>query len=108
MRTPQRAVLLVGSPKPGASASSSLGTYLLEELEKRGLQTETVSLIKALRSEEATEVLHTGGRVRVGPRRPARAGVRRAEGGPRARRQWRGGAEAPEEGRPRPCSSITG
>jgi len=59
MKTPQRALLLVGSPKPGASASSSLGTYLLEELAKRGLQTETVGLVKALRSEEATEALHS-------------------------------------------------
>jgi len=59
MKTPQRALLLVGSPKSGASASSSLGTYLLEELEKRGLQTETVGLVKALRAEEATEALHT-------------------------------------------------
>jgi multimeric flavodoxin WrbA len=58
MRTPQRALLLVGSPKPGASASSSLGTYLLEDLEKRGVETDTANLTKALRSDEATETLH--------------------------------------------------
>ena len=58
MRTPQRALLLVGSPKPGTSSSSSLGTYLLEELKKHGVQTETVNLTKALRSDEASEALH--------------------------------------------------
>ena len=34
-------LLLVGSPKPGQSSSESLGTYLLEELETRGVTTET-------------------------------------------------------------------
>jgi hypothetical protein len=58
MKAPHTALLLVGSPKPGASSSSSLGTYLLEELEKRGLQTETVNLTKALRTDQATEALH--------------------------------------------------
>jgi hypothetical protein len=58
MKTPQTALLLVGSPKPGASSSASLGTYLLEELEKRGLRTNTVNLTRALRSDEATEALH--------------------------------------------------
>jgi hypothetical protein len=58
MKTPHTALLLVGSPKPGASSSASLGTYLLEELEKRGLRTNTVNLTRALRSDEATEALH--------------------------------------------------
>jgi hypothetical protein len=58
MKTPHTALLLVGSPKPGASSSASLGTYLLEELEKRGMRTDTVNLTKALRSDEATEALH--------------------------------------------------
>ncbi len=58
MKAPRTALLLIGSPKPGASSSASLGTYLLEELGRRGLQTETVTLMKALRSEEATEGLH--------------------------------------------------
>jgi hypothetical protein len=58
MKTPHTALLLVGSPKPGASSSASLGTYLLEELEKRGLRADTVNLTTALRSNEATEALH--------------------------------------------------
>jgi hypothetical protein len=58
MKTPHTALLLVGSPKPGASSSASLGAYLLEELEKRGMRTDTVNLTKALRSDEATEALH--------------------------------------------------
>ena len=58
MRTPQRALLLVGSPRPGASTSQSLGTYLLQHLEQNGLHTETMTLTKALRSAEATEALH--------------------------------------------------
>ena len=58
MKTPQTALLLVGSPKPGASSSASLGTYLLEQLEQLGLRTDTVNLTKALRSDEATEALH--------------------------------------------------
>jgi hypothetical protein len=57
MNTPQTALLLIGSPKPGASSSASLGTYLVEELEQRGLRTDTVNLTRALRSEEATEAM---------------------------------------------------
>ena len=53
----QKALLLVGSPKPGASTSESLGAYLLEELEKRGVATETIRETKAVRTEEATEGL---------------------------------------------------
>ncbi len=58
MRTPQTALLLIGSPKPGASSSESLGAYLLEELEKRGVTTQTLKVAKAVRTEEATEGLH--------------------------------------------------
>jgi len=58
MKPPRTALLLVGSPKPGASSSASLGTYLLEELEQLGLHTDTVNLTKALRSGGATESLH--------------------------------------------------
>ena len=57
MKTPRKALLLVGSPKPGASSSESLGAYLLEELEKRGVETQTMHVTKAVRSEEATEEL---------------------------------------------------
>jgi hypothetical protein len=57
MKAPQTALLLVGSPKLGASSSESLGVYLVEELEKRGLASQTTYLPKALRGEEATEDL---------------------------------------------------
>jgi hypothetical protein len=57
MKAPKKALLLVGSPKPGDSTSGSLGGYLLEELEKRGVATETIRATKAVRTEEATEGL---------------------------------------------------
>jgi multimeric flavodoxin WrbA len=49
---PQNVLLLVGSPKGQKSSSASLGGYLLERLAEKGLQTETVLLYSALRSEE--------------------------------------------------------
>ena len=54
---PRSAVHLIGSPKPGSSTSSSLGEHLLGLLAERGLDTETVSLSKALRSPHATDAL---------------------------------------------------
>jgi hypothetical protein len=57
MNAPQKALLLVGSPKPGDSTSESLGSYLLKELEKRGVATETLRVTKAVRTAEATEGL---------------------------------------------------
>jgi len=53
----RKALLLGGSPKPEKSSSESLLVYLGEQLEKQGAQTETVRLIKAVRSEEATAEL---------------------------------------------------
>jgi NAD(P)H-dependent FMN reductase len=57
MKAPSKALLLIGSPKPDASTSGSLGTYLLEELEKQGVTTETVKLTRSVRSDEAMEEL---------------------------------------------------
>jgi len=57
MNASRKALLLVGSPKPGDSTSGSLGGYLLEELEKRGLATETIRVTKAVRTEETMEEL---------------------------------------------------
>jgi hypothetical protein len=57
MRTPDSALLLIGSPKPGPSSSASLGSYLQERLAARGIATETVVLTKALKAEEATQAL---------------------------------------------------
>ncbi|MFA5027895.1 MAG: NAD(P)H-dependent oxidoreductase [Candidatus Methylomirabilota bacterium] len=49
---PTRALLLVGSPKPKASTSASLGAYLFERLGERDMETQTLNLRQALRSEE--------------------------------------------------------
>ena len=57
MKAPQKALLLVGSPKPGESTSASLGAYLLEELEKRGVATQSLHVTKAVRNEESVEEL---------------------------------------------------
>ena len=57
MSAPQSALLLIGSPKPKESSSESLGAYLFEGLEARGVKTQTVKLVKALQSAEATEEL---------------------------------------------------
>ena len=57
MKAPRTALLLVGSPKPGASSSGSLGAYLLEGLEKHGVKSQTLHVTKAVRSDEAVEEL---------------------------------------------------
>ena len=38
MQKPTHAALLVGSPKGQSSTSNSLGTYLLEKLEQKGVE----------------------------------------------------------------------
>jgi hypothetical protein len=48
----QQALLLVGSAKRPRSTSQSLGTYLLERLQEREWETETILLHRALCSEE--------------------------------------------------------
>ncbi|HTX69429.1 MAG TPA: NAD(P)H-dependent oxidoreductase [Thermoleophilia bacterium] len=57
MNAPQSALLLVGSPKASGSSSESLGTYLLEELEARGLRTRTLHVVKAVRDDAGVEDL---------------------------------------------------
>jgi hypothetical protein len=52
-----KAILLIGSPKGGASASKALGTYLTEELEKKGFQCESVRILTALKSNDSTNKL---------------------------------------------------
>ena len=53
MKAPKQALLLVGSPKPGESTSESLGAYLFEELEKRGVATQSLHVTKAVRNDES-------------------------------------------------------
>jgi hypothetical protein len=57
MSAPKTALLLVGSPKAKGSSSESLGAYLLDELQTRGLTTQTLHVTKAVRDDEAIEGL---------------------------------------------------
>ena len=57
MNAPRRALVLLGSPKAGGSTSESLGGYLQARLAERGLQTQMLCVIHALRSPEATGAL---------------------------------------------------
>lgn len=52
MTTQRRALLLVGSPRGPKSTSESLGTYLLQRLQEQGMETETVRIYPALKSED--------------------------------------------------------
>ncbi|EAT60003.1 NAD(P)H-dependent oxidoreductase [Chlorobium ferrooxidans] len=55
--SPRRALLLVGSPRLEKSTSSSLGSYLFEQLQQQGLETETIYLYKVINSAERMEAL---------------------------------------------------
>ena len=57
MKASGKALLLNGSPKPGASTSESLLTYLGEELEQLCVSTRALKLTRAVRSEEHTAEL---------------------------------------------------
>ena len=52
-----RALLLVGSPRMQKSTSSSLGSYLFEQLSLRGVETETIYLYKAITAIERMNAL---------------------------------------------------
>jgi len=52
MTTQKRALLLVGSPRGAKSTSHSLGMYLLERLQEQGVETETMHIYPALKTEE--------------------------------------------------------
>ena len=52
MQKPTHAALLVGSPKGQNSTSNSLGTYLLEKLEQKGVSSQKVYINQCLGSEE--------------------------------------------------------
>lgn len=53
----RRALLLVGSPRLEKSTSSSLGSYLFEQLNQHGVETETIFLYKAINTPERMEAL---------------------------------------------------
>lgn len=45
---PRKALLLVGSPKPGRSSSLALGEHLIDDLARRGWSTETITLRRVM------------------------------------------------------------
>jgi len=51
------ALLLVGSPRIEKSTSSSLGSYLLEQLKTHGVESETVYIYKAINTKERMDAL---------------------------------------------------
>ncbi|NTW70016.1 MAG: NAD(P)H dehydrogenase [Chlorobiaceae bacterium] len=53
----RRALLLVGSPRLEKSTSSSLGSYLFEQLTQHGVETETIYLYKAINTPDRMEAL---------------------------------------------------
>ena len=53
----RRALLLVGSPRIEKSTSSSLGSYLLEQLKTHGVESETIYIYKAINTTERMEAL---------------------------------------------------
>jgi multimeric flavodoxin WrbA len=54
---PQKALLLVGSPRTRESTSNSLGSYLLNQLEAHGVQVEAQYIYTTLRSKERWSAL---------------------------------------------------
>jgi hypothetical protein len=57
MQKPNRAALLVGSPKGPNSTSNSLGTYLVDKLEQKGFTCEKVYICQSLGSNERKEAM---------------------------------------------------
>ncbi len=57
MNTIKRVLLLVGSAKHPHSTSESLGTYLIEKLQERGFETETLFIHKSLKSDDRRDEL---------------------------------------------------
>jgi hypothetical protein len=52
MQKPTNAVLLVGSPKGPNSTSNSLGAFLIDKLQEKGLKTEKAYICQSLGSDE--------------------------------------------------------
>lgn len=57
MNTQKRALLLVGSPRGSKSTSESLGTYLLNKLQEKGIETEKVRIYSSMKSDEEQKYL---------------------------------------------------
>jgi len=54
----RRAVLLVGSPRTRKSTSASLGGYLFEQLNARGIDTETIQIYTSINSPERMNTMY--------------------------------------------------
>jgi multimeric flavodoxin WrbA len=54
----RRAALLVGSPRTKKSTSASLGGYLFEQLQRRGIETQTLQIYTSLYSQERMNTLY--------------------------------------------------
>ena len=54
----RRAVLLVGSPRTRRSTSASLGGYLFEQLQARGVETETIQIYTSLNSQTRMDAMY--------------------------------------------------
>jgi hypothetical protein len=59
MNLKKRVLLLVGSAKQHGSTSESLGTYLIEKLQERGFESETLFIHKSLKSDDRRYALLT-------------------------------------------------
>jgi hypothetical protein len=53
----RKAVLLVGSPRTKKSTSASLGGYLCEQLNARGIETQTIQIYTSLYSQERMKAM---------------------------------------------------
>ena len=54
----RRAVLLVGSPRTRKSTSASLGSYLFDQLNQRGVEIETMQIYTSLNSPERMKAMY--------------------------------------------------
>lgn len=54
----RRAVLLVGSPRTKKSTSAALGGYLFEQLNARGVKTETIQIYTSLNSQKRMKAMY--------------------------------------------------
>lgn len=57
MTSGKHALLLIGSPRGKRSTSESLGSYFLEQLDKKNIETQTLHIQKSLRTDEGREKL---------------------------------------------------
>jgi multimeric flavodoxin WrbA len=54
----RRAVLLIGSPRTKKSTSASLGGYLFEQLEARGVQIQTIQIYTSINSQKRMQAIY--------------------------------------------------